>query len=516
MAQEFINGILEYCYNGIPIIRGYASYKTLIKLSSAHPAYQRIAEKTHVQELENFLKSPSSMKFMPEVILSYDCVGLWNNIEDWYDPGVSTPIEYLDSGAEYIAGSISIRDHTTGLKLQRIRGSVSNYKLIKLDVSDTTLISQKPIFRRIDGNHRLQALEQANIKDFKIPYCIVLLSSSGVEALNDREKVEMEIFHNINSKSKPLTPIEQYRGFLNLFNVDELLHYGEEYSLTKAYLDKYENLHFVNIADYLVDKEDIILHSIKFLLKKGFQVSEDDLADILNRLEHTYFYKYNKIQHCKSKDALIPYIYYCMEGGKKENAKLSAYNTWFIENKLFNIDSFDPISMVDIFNSIYEIRHKQIFVAMPFKKELNFVFDAICDTINKINNDYKLELPAPIRIDKQIIGFSYDIVDEILENIKNAGLLIADLTEQNANVYYEAGYALGLIKAKIGNTAKILYLISNPKEPENPFGDSKFDVQHYKMISYKNDGNGVSELKANLEKELLAFYCIDRKEYSTV
>lgn len=516
MAQEFINGILEYCYNGIPVIRGYASYKTLIKLSAAHPSYQRIAEATHVQELESFLKSPSGMKFMPEVILSYDCVGLWNNMESWSRLGVSTPIEYLDIGVEYIAGTISIRDHKTGLNLQRIKGSVSNYKLIKLDVSDTTLLSQKPIFRRIDGNHRLQALEQANINDFKIPYCIVLLSSSGVEELHDLEKVEMEIFHNINSKSKPLTPIEQYRGFLNLFNVNELLQYGKEYSLTKAYLDKYANLHFVNIANYLVDKEDIILRSIKFLLDKDFQISENDLYEILNRLEHTYFDKYDKIQHCKSKYALIPYIYYCMEGEKQENAKLSAYNTWFIENKLFNVDSFDPTSMVDIFNSIYEIRRKQIFVAMPFKDELNFVFDSICDTINKINNDHKLELPTPIRIDKQIIGFSYDIVDEILENIKNAGLLIADLTEQNANVYYEAGYALGLIKAKIGNTAKILYLISNPKEPNNPFGDSKFDVQHYKMISYKNDGNGVSELKLNLEKELLAFYCIDKKEYSTV
>ena len=100
----------------------------------------------------------------------------------------------------------------------------------------------------------------------------------------------------------------------------------------------------------------------------------------------------------------------------------------------------------------------------------------------------------PIRIDKQIVGFSYDIVNEILENIKNAGLLIADLTDQNANVYYEVGYAQGLIKAKLGNTAEVLYLISNPDKPEDPFASAKFDVQHYKMISYKNDGNGVSEL----------------------
>ena len=93
-------------------------------------------------------------------------------------------------------------------------------------------------------------------------------------------------------------------------------------------------------------------------------------------------------------------------------------------------------------------------------------------------------------------------------NIRNAGLLIVDLTYQNANVYYEAGYALGLLEGTVGSSAKILYLISNPEDPDNPFGEAKFDVTHYKMISYKNDGNGVNELKSNIEKELKAFYCI--------
>ena len=59
-----------------------------------------------------------------------------------------------------------------------------------------------------------------------------------------------------------------------------------------------------------------------------------------------------------------------------------------------------------------------------------------------------------------LLFLNQNIVNEILENIQNAGLLIADLTEQNANVYYEVGYAQGLIKAKLGNTAEVLYLIS--------------------------------------------------------
>ena len=65
-----------------------------------------------------------------------------------------------------------------------------------------------------------------------------------------------------------------------------------------------------------------------------------------------------------------------------------------------------------------------------------------------------------------------------------------------------------LIKSKLGNTAEVLYLISNPKKPEKAFEAAKFDVNHFKMLPYRNDGNGVDELKKGLESELKAFYCI--------
>ena len=61
---------------------------------------------------------------------------------------------------------------------------------------------------------------------------------------------------------------------------------------------------------------------------------------------------------------------------------------------------------------------------MPFDDELKFVYKLICDTVDKINSENGLELLKPIRIDEEIVGFSYDIVKEIMANIKNAGLLI--------------------------------------------------------------------------------------------
>lgn len=59
MEKEYIYGSLEYCYGEIPIIRGFCSYKTIIKHSKAHPAYQRTIEDKHVCEIESFLLSNS-------------------------------------------------------------------------------------------------------------------------------------------------------------------------------------------------------------------------------------------------------------------------------------------------------------------------------------------------------------------------------------------------------------------------------------------------------------------------
>lgn len=505
---EFIYGNLEYCYDGVPVIRGYCSAEVLLAHSKAHDAYQRETEQEHVDEIKEFISSPSSMKFMPEVVLAYDYTGMMRHPEDWSDPAFSTPIDYLYYGPNVVYGTILVRDYQTGANFRRLTTGSRGVKTIQIDLSWNSLLGDGIVFRRIDGNHRLSALEESGEKNLIVPFSIVMLCNNSAPEIHEREKVEMEIFHNINSKAKPLKPIEQYRGLFNLFSVDELNKYGKEFSLTKAYLEKHRNLRFSNIGAYFSDIEDIVLYCIKFLLDRGVAISEDDLADIFSRLEYTYFADYEVIRSCKNRLAIVPYAYYCYVGGKQKNAKLDAYNAWFIKNRLYNVKDFDPASMIDVFNSIYELRHKKIFVAMPFDRSLDFVFDTICDVVKKINRENGTELLEPVRIDKQILGFSYDVVDEILNNIQNAGLLIADLTYKNANVYYEAGFTQGLIRARTGESTQILYLISNPENPEHPFDMAKFDVEHYKMLGYTNDGNGQAKLKDDLEKELKEFYCI--------
>lgn len=517
MAND-IYGIVENCYNSFYVFRGYAPASVLIKYSEPYEAYQRKPEDNHVEDIARFILNGSYV-YTPEIVLAY-------SIGDWFDDAINpvfcggmihsgsiSPLDFLtfDSTARNIIPprtKVVLKDRNK-VAFSRIGGSTDKVSIAKCSLPDKQI---KP-FRRIDGNHRLDAMKLLENRkaEYAVPFCIILLTSDYYNNTFDDVKTaraEMEIFHNINSKAKPLSSIEQYRGLLNLFSTQELKKFGEEFSLTKAYLEKHSALRFVNIAAFLGDKEDIVLFCMKFFLDRGIHITEDDIADILSRLEHTYFAEYQVIRACKNRFAIVPYVFYCFDGGKQKNAKLSAYNTWFIKNKLYNVKVFDPASMIDVFNSIYELRKKQIFVAMPFKHQLDFVFEAICDCVKKINRENNTDLLAPIRIDKQIVGFSYDIVNEMLDKIQDAGLLIADLTEQNANVYYETGFAQGLLRAKLGNTAEVLYLISNPADAAHPYSPAKFDVNHYKIIGYKNEGNGVAELKAKLEAELKAFYCI--------
>ena len=94
---DTIYGNLEYCFDGVPVIRGYCSAKTLLSHSKAHPAYQRDAEDAHVKEIEDFITS-SKLKFMPEIVLAYDYTGIYQDPNQWLPTSFHDPIDFLYHG----------------------------------------------------------------------------------------------------------------------------------------------------------------------------------------------------------------------------------------------------------------------------------------------------------------------------------------------------------------------------------------------------------------------------------
>lgn len=108
------------------------------------------------------------------------------------------------------------------------------------------------------------------------------------------------------------------------------------------------------------------------------------------------------------------------------------------------------------------LRH--VFVAMPFAKEFN--------------NSYYFGIKAPVeqrkltceRTDHDM--FTGDIVNRIKERIASAELVIADITGNNPNVFYEVGYADGSDK-------KTVFISQQQATP--------FDISTQRQIVYDPD-----------------------------
>ena len=120
-----------------------------------------------------------------------------------------------------------------------------------------------------------------------------------------------------------------------------------------------------------------------------------------------------------------------------------------------------------------------VFVIMPFKSE----FDTIYEYIKEGAESSGLNC---LRVDEDI--FQGGIVDRVRENIARAGTIIADLSEENTNVYYELGLAHALDKRVIMLTQGMRAI--------------PFDLKHFRMVVY--DGNRLETLPDTLKKELSA------------
>ena len=117
------------------------------------------------------------------------------------------------------------------------------------------------------------------------------------------------------------------------------------------------------------------------------------------------------------------------------------------------------------------------FILMPFDSSFNDVYKmGIKETAQSLG--IKAE-----RVDEQI--FQEGILDRIYRQIDVADIIVADMSGQNPNVFYEVGYA----HAK----NKLCILLTNNSK------DIPFDLKHHRHIVY---GDSISNLREMLVDEL--------------
>lgn len=117
------------------------------------------------------------------------------------------------------------------------------------------------------------------------------------------------------------------------------------------------------------------------------------------------------------------------------------------------------------------------FVLMPFSTTFDDIYKLGIKETAK-NLDIQAE-----RVDEQI--YSEGILERIYNQIDVADIIIADMTGQNTNVFYEVGYAHG--------KNKLCILLTQNAD------DIPFDLKHHRHIVYNGS---ISQLKKQLENDL--------------
>jgi len=127
--------------------------------------------------------------------------------------------------------------------------------------------------------------------------------------------------------------------------------------------------------------------------------------------------------------------------------------------------------------TLFSVDPNLCFVIMPFEQDLDELYEQVIKPVVE-----KCGLTCK-RADE--IKSTREVMDDIVESICRARVIVADLTWQNPNVFYELGIAHTLGKETI--------LISQRAITTIPF-----DLYHIRRIEYENTAPGGQKLKRDL------------------
>jgi hypothetical protein len=188
-----------------------------------------------------------------------------------------------------------------------------------------------------------------------------------------------------------------------------------------------------------------------------------------------------KTNHCVG--LFHAFVYFSLTD--KKGGRLKSFQNWVKGNHLAAMKSTDANALIEIFERVHTAKARTIFVSMQFGDSTEFVYDTIKKTVEEINMECNPKIKIePLRIDKLNMGHSYTITDEILAAIEQSGLLIADLSQGNKNVYHEIGYMMGLNRGK-GLKQENFILIARDRPEDKLEKKMGFNLKGISQIRFK-------------------------------
>jgi hypothetical protein len=512
MPSITFRGVIDTAFENFVCLRGFATLEDLVNVSGADDSYQRPLIDGRSRELGDYLER-GEYKFFPEVVLSADIGNpqalisvqqfLANSEKNW---------PRTDFGSASLALTARAY-HST--KDARVRGRV-------VDAS-FTLKGNAPRLHRIDGNHRLSANLTDRVRRYRVPFCIVLFGN--VEQASGFARA---VFHTINFKQRPMEMehnlkliLDETAENIRLFPSETLLSepaFGDAYvrarmllpKINLEYCDAIRNVLQKQAAAGVIESHRTFALGIAQLFNGSELSNEEWVSKVFIALKHinSVYAQHDSLKSSANRGLLAAFVFLAMDGGASERAKLARFTDWIVRGHLADLTEIAPQDLLAIFDKLQMAKHRQVFVAMAFREETKATFQAIQDAIDDVNREHHLGLLPikPIRIDEFDTWRSHKITDSIMEQIEGCGLVIADLTYGNANVYHEIGYLFGLNSAqqrgRLNNLILIWHKDRAPVEHEDAkkieTNDVRFDLKDWSAIRFKEPNALRKDLAAAL------------------
>lgn len=492
--STIFNGAFAPSIGGFLTVRGYARLIDIAQCSYADEAYQRDLKPEHVEDIKKFFDAGEYL-FFPEIILSvqldvdFDGDGAPND----------DPFQMIREGRPF-------KSNISGLDIKPRKAS-SARDLTRYDIS---VPDGQKLFKRIDGNHRLSAFETLKDVEFDryvAPFCLVFFGTA-----KDARRNEKALFHNINSKAWPLTSEEVFKGIVDapedFSDTDLNDRFGPEYLQCRQLKDQLDFSYLSNLKSVFGKNKrqdecarSVLIQSLQDVRRQidpETRLNTEAVFEAIKRINDTYGDK--RLQVSTAQGLFAAFLYFQLADDRSRGT-YEQFANWVLRTHQYELTSINAADLIKIFGKIAQSRKRQVFVSMQFSNDTKPNFDAIESAIDDLNAKHDLDIAIrPIRIDQFDTGYSYEINAEVLRLIEDSGLLIADLTHGNKNVYQEIGYLMGLNQGK-GLAHENFLLVHNAS-----IGDVKqdigFNIAGIKQLRL-NDTNALREA---VKEQVSTFY----------
>jgi hypothetical protein len=482
-------GAYEMSLGGFYCVRGYATLRDIARCSYPDPAYQRDLTPEHVEQIKAFFEARKYL-FFPEIILSA-------TLETKYDaPGAAQgdPLQIVRQGGSF-------------------KSNVNELNVRQAQAHCTVIVPDDVrLLKRIDGNHRLNALEALNDTEYDrylAPFCLILFDKADAAAN------EKALFHNINSKARKLTSEESLRGIIDdvVGFPDDVLgeQFGAEYLQCRRLGEKL-NFDYLTNLRVVFGKMEGAQECHRSLLIQSLQDAKAQfdrlglgpmpgIAAVFDAIRSVNdIYADPRLRRSHAQGLFAAFLFWQLQPQASDGQR-QQFTNWVLRTHQYEQRSINTADLIKIFEKIAESRKRQIFISMWFHADTKANFEAIESAVGDLNKDHQLDIKLrPIRVDQFDTGYSYEINQEILDLIESSGLMIADLSGGNKNVHHEIGYLMGLNRGR-GLPDENFLLVHN-EAVGKPADNIGFNLTGIKQMRVKD----TNTLREEVKKQIAIFY----------